>query len=76
MNDRTSFIFNGARQEVLKLLADESTEPYRRGLAPPRKTMLEDEIPLEKLAGDTDMVLLTYGSSAILEAVPVCTFNV
>jgi flavin-dependent dehydrogenase len=55
MNDRTSFIFNGARQEVLKLLADESTVPYQRGLAPPRKTVLEDEIPLERLVGDVDV---------------------
>ncbi len=55
MNDRTALIFNRARENVLALLADESTAPVMRGAHEPRPLGSENAVPLESFMGDMDV---------------------
>lgn len=56
MNDKTEAIFNEARENVMQLLRDESTEPRRYGLEPPRGARdVGKDIPLEHFMGDVDL---------------------
>jgi len=67
MNDRTALIFNKAREGVMALLDDASTEPYMRGphvpAAPPEKI-----IPLESFMGEMDVRTLQPIAGVVREA--------
>ena len=55
MNDRTALIFNRAREGVLELLKNESTEPFRLGPQVPRSAATDALVPLESFMGETDV---------------------
>ena len=59
INERTEMIFNEARRGVVRLLADESVEPYCRGPAPARDVMpgmvSRGDLMLEDFMGDVDL---------------------
>ena len=58
MNDRTAFIFNKAREGVLDLLKNESTEPYMRGPHVATSPSTDRLLSLESFMGETDVKTL------------------